>query len=105
MSDIPPPGPSPKLPDDSAPVALEKTPAYGLVTAEYVKRKMAAESNGKPVVSKKLTPYFLAGFILCGAVTSVVVGDPDVPGWVVKAAAIGSMFFGGLLGIGPGWRK
>lgn len=100
-----PPKPSPQPPDDSAPLSLERTPSHFPVTAEYVKRKMEAESNGKPVVSRKLTPYFLAGFILCGAVTSVVVGDPDVPGWLVKAAAIGSLFFGGLLGISPGWRK
>ena len=99
------PRPSPRPPDDSAPLSLEKTPSHFPVTAQYVKNKLAAESNGKPVVSKKLTPYFLAGFILCGAVTSVVVGDPEVHPWVIKAAAIGSLFFGGLLGIGPGWRK
>lgn len=97
--------PSPKPPDDSAPLTLEKTPSHFPVTAQYVKNKLAAESNGKPILSKKLTPYFFAGFILCGAVTSVVVGDPDVPGWLLKVAGVGSLFFGGLLGIGPGWRK
>lgn len=100
-----PPEPSPKPPDDNAPLSLDKTPSHFPVTADYVKRKMAAESNGKPVISPKLTPWFFAGFTLCGAVTSVVAGDPDVPGWVIKAAAIGTLFFTGLLGIGSGWRK
>lgn len=67
--------------------------------------KPAASPTGKPIIPKKLTPYFLAGFTLCGAITAVLMGDPSVPGWLIKSAAIGSLTFGGLLGIGPGWRK
>lgn len=65
----------------------------------------AQSPTGKPVISPKLTPYFFAGFTLCGAITGVVVGDPTVPVWLIKGAAIGTAFFGGLLGIGAGWRK
>ena len=100
--------PSPGVPDpDAAPLSLEKTPSHFPVTAQYVANKLAKrdETRGVPVIPKKWTPVFLAGFVLCGAVTSVVVGDPNVPNWLIKASAIGSLFFGGLLGIGPGLRK
>lgn len=101
-----------------------KTPASFLVTTTYVKAKLLEtekhiaqvadhaareaarqEHNGKPRIPPFLTPYFFLGFLLSGAITSVVVGDPDSPKWVLKAAAIGTMFFGGALGIGPGWRR
>jgi hypothetical protein len=99
------PRPSPQPPKDDAPLSLDKTPSTFPVTAQYVQRKLFESGMGKPVISSKLTPWFFAGYTLCGAVTAVVVGDPDVPGWLVKSAAIGAIFFGGLLGIGTGWRK
>lgn len=125
MSDeIPKPAQSRRPPDDSAPLSLEKTPSSFLVTVPYVKAKLAqaelqmkqvaeeaarsaarTENNGRAVISPKFTPYFFAGYTLCGAITAVVVGDPDVPGYVIKAAAIGALFFGGLLGASTGWRK
>jgi hypothetical protein len=108
MSEPLPPAPSPRPPNpDAAPLSLDKTPSHFPVTAEYVRRKLQERDteHGKPVVSKKLTPWFFAGYTLCGAVTAVVVGDPSVPGWLVKTAAIGALFFGGLLGISTGWRK
>lgn len=105
MTDVPPPASTPKPPDDSAPLALDKTPAHFPVTAQYVKNKLAETGMGKPRIPPKLTPWLFAGFVLSGAVTSVVVGDPSVPGWLVKAAAIGSIFFGGLLGLSTGLRK
>jgi acetyl-CoA carboxylase beta subunit len=71
---------------------------------KQIERHIEKASTGKPRLSPKLTPWFLAGFSLCGAVTAVVVGDPSVPGWVVKLAAVGSLFFGGLLGSSAGLR-
>lgn len=100
-----PPKLSPQPPDDSAPLSLEKTPAHFPVTAQYVQRKLAESGQGKPRIPPKLTPWLFAGFILSGAVTGVVVGDSDVPVWIMKAAAIGTAFFGGMLGISTGWRK
>lgn len=103
MTDAPRPSPVP--PRDSAPLASEKTPSHFPVTAQYVQRKLAEQGLGKPRIPPKLTPWLFAGFVLSGAVTSVIMGDPDVPKWLVKAAAIGSLFFGGMLGISTGWRK
>jgi len=99
------PRPSPRPPDNSAPLALDKTPSHFPVTAEYVRRKLAEAGQGKPRIPPKLTPWFFAGFTLSGAVTAALMGDPDVPGWILKVAAVGTMFFGGMLGLGAGWRK
>lgn len=99
------PRPSPKPPDDSAPLSLEKTPSHFPVTAQYVQRKLHEQGLGKPRIPPSWTPWLLAGFIFSGAVTGVVVGDSDVPVWIVKSAAIGSAFFGGMLALGTGWRK
>lgn len=38
---VPPPAAGPLLPDDSAPLSLEKTPAHGIATVELMKRKIA----------------------------------------------------------------
>lgn len=105
MSDVPPPKAGPRLPDDSAPLSLEHTPAHFPVTAEYVKRKLAEQSTGKPVFSPKLVPWFFAGFTLFSAASAAVVGDPSIPSWVVKVAVIGATTFGGLLAASPGFRK
>lgn len=99
------PLPSPKPPDDSAPLAIEKTPADFPVTAKYVQRKMAEAGQGQPRIPPKLTPWLFAGFTLSGSVTAALLGDPEVPTWILKSAAVGTMFFGGMLGLGTGWRK
>lgn len=102
---------SPRPPDDSAPLSLEKTPSRFPVVVEFpmiaafVQRRLSEQGVGKPVISPKLTPWALGGLILCGAVSNVLTGDPDVPLLVVKVANIGTLFFTGLLGIGTGWRK
>lgn len=127
MSVVPPPAASPQPPKPA-----DGTTQPGVASTFYVKAKLAeaeeriaataaqaaaeesaraalevvrSESIGKPVVSPKLTPWFIAGFVLCGAVVGAVSGDPMVPLWVVKAATVGTTFFGGMLSIGPGLRK
>ena len=100
--------PTPKPPDDNAPLTLDKTPSHFPVTAQYVTNKLAErdETRGRPVVNKALTPFFLAGFTLCGSVTTVAMSfEGVIPRPVLIVAAIGSMFFGAMLGIGPGLRK
>lgn len=102
------PIPSPKPPDDSAPLSLEKTPSHFPVTAEYVKRKMAAESNGKPVISPKVVKYLLPVIAVSGAIALAPTMGVDVsflPPLVPKYAAL-VWFIGMTLGLaGPGIRK
>jgi hypothetical protein len=110
MSNRPsPPRPSRTVPSDVSlpklPAEFEKTPSHFPVTAAYVQRKLAERDNGKPVFSPKLAPWFFAGFTLFSAVLTAVVGDPTVPLWIVKVAAIGATTFGGLLAATPGFRK
>lgn len=125
MSDIPPPAASPVPPDDSAPLNLEKTPAHGVVTVPLLVRKLAQaearmamvaeeasargvkkESNGKPVIPKGAAPWLLAGFTLCGSVTTVAMSyEGAIPRWLLIMAAIGSMTFGGLLASSSGLRR
>jgi hypothetical protein len=126
VSDKPPkPARGPRPPDDSAPLNLEHTPATFLVTVPYVKAKLLEaekrlavvadqaareaareENNGKPVLPKALTPWFLAAFTLCGSVTTVAMTfEGAIPRPLLITAAVGSMFFGAMLGVGPGLRK
>lgn len=126
MKEKPPrPAPGPNPPDDNAPLNLEHTPAHGIATNGYVLRKLEQaeahmrlvaeetarstareEHNGKPVIPKSLTPWFFAGFTMCGAVMAVAVSYPeDLPRKVLVWATVGSFFFGGMLGLGSGLRK
>lgn len=66
-----PPRLSPRPPDDSAPLALEKTPAHFPVTAEYVKRKLEARDGARWQPSKS-TP-------LWAAITIGIVGSAAAP--------------------------
>jgi hypothetical protein len=108
MPDVPPPNPSPKPPRDDAPLSLEKTPSHFPVTAEYVKRKMAAESNGKPILSSKVVKFLLPIIAISGAIALAPTMGVDVsflPPLVPKYAALIS-FIGMTLGLaGPGIRK
>lgn len=100
--------PSPKPPDDKAALAHELTPSDFPATRRFVKNELAARDvdRGRPVLSKTLTPWFFAAFTLCGSVTTVAMSFEGVlPKGVLVAAAVGTMFFGGMLGIGPGLRK
>lgn len=130
MSDeLPKPAASPRPPDDSAPLEWSKTPSHGVVPAHqvpmYVKAKLeqaqaryeelareaAREavreaSNGKPVLPRSLTMWFFAGFTMCGSITTVAMSFEGVmPRGMLVAAAVGTMFFGGMLGLGSGLRK
>jgi hypothetical protein len=117
---LPPPAPSPQPPKGPG-----ETTQPGIASTEYVKAKLLAveqhlaqvadhaareaareEHNGTPVISRALTPWFLAGFTLCGSVTTVAMSfEGAIPRPVLVAAAVGSMFFGAMLGIGPGLRR
>lgn len=130
MSDeVPKPAPGPRPPDDSAPLELQHTPAHGAIGPFGVKPYVAAKlaqaqahyeevaraaareaareaSNGKPVLPKSLTMWFFAGFTMCGSITTVAMSFEGVmPRAMLVAAAVGTMFFGGMLGLGSGLRK
>lgn len=80
----------------------DETPTQPATTPETP----ATSPTGTPVIPAKFTPFIFMGFTLCGAVTSVAVSMENIiPRPVLVIAAIGSIFFGGLLGISPGWRK
>lgn len=116
MSENEPPRPSPRPPDDSAPLKHPKTPAGGIPDIALMKRKiaeaegrlverMAATDIGKPRIPARWVPFLYVGLTACGAITTALIGDPTIPPWVLKVAAVGTLTFGGLLAGSPGWRK
>jgi hypothetical protein len=79
---------SPRPPDDSAPLLLEKTPSHFPVTAQYVKNKMAEAGMRPAHVPQRREPLWVAIFV--GIVTA---SGPllmlENPRWnVVLAAAL-----------------
>jgi hypothetical protein len=125
----PPPAASPKLPDDSAPLNLEKTPAYGVATVDLLKRKLmeaevrialvaeqsaekaaskaaAKESNGKPRIPASWAPFLLLGSaVSAGLITVHELMPNDVPRICMVIGSFGLAVFGPLLAASPGLRK
>lgn len=76
-----------------------------LETAKAVAKAVSDSSNGKPRIPAAWVPYLYVGLTVCGAITTALIGDPDVPSFVLKFAAVGTLTFGGLLAGSPGLRK